>query len=102
MKKTVIIIGILSLFLFAGKVYACCIDNENHCNYPNCNQTGVHYHHNETTVEETNTPTYYKCEVEGCHNTEPHTHRTATYNTSTNCAQNHTNRTNNHHGRHHH
>lgn len=90
------------MFLFAGKIYAYCIDHDEHCNYPNCTQTGVHYHHNlvasEETNEETTTPTYYHCEVEGCQNTTPHTHETPSTN-CVNCGQRQ-NRNNNQYGHH--
>lgn len=80
MKKAIIIIGILSLVLFAGKLYASTINhNETHCNYLNCTKTGNHYHHEEIENEA------FHCEVEGCHNTEPHTHEISTCN---NCNQN--------------
>lgn len=86
MKKTIIIVGIISLFLFAGKIYASCFNNNEHCNYPNCTETKKHSHNNEINNQETKT--YFHCEVEGCNNPELHTHETTTKtSTCTNCEQ---------------
>lgn len=116
MKKSILLIGILSIFLFASNLHAVCINHDERCNYPNCTQYGVHYHHNlvtnaqtEQSNEQTNETPYFHCEVEGCLNTTPHTHETTPQNTNCpNYNQRHNSNnnyyghhSNGHHGRHH-
>lgn len=77
MKKVLLIIGVIGIFLISSTVYACVCDYQyNHqtnetyhynCGIPNCTNKEYHVHETENSY-------HYDCGVPNCTNKEYHVH----------------------------
>lgn len=73
MKKKLLVVGVIGLFLLAGKVYACCLNHPEENVVGNNSQALINGHHSENV-------THYNCGVPNCNQVGPHNHQQVEYN----------------------